>query len=233
MLWRSGESNAGEPLLLEGILVRLALVHNLLNVSPSEEQVAGIVVPDWRVRPLRSLNLRGQCGVRILVKGEYLHSAIVGIVVGVVHHVHKDAGNKGVVKGLHLRLCLKVLVVGIVKRLPRGAICVAHRALGLAQSAVCLDVIRLWADNRVRLVAGLLWIIRIRNFFPHLMDVLDDEWEVPVVGEIGRIHEILVWLRVEQTQAVELAIFRWSQEQLRTVLGELTGFPLSEKSRHD
>jgi hypothetical protein len=65
------------------------------------------------------------------------------------------------------------------------------------------------------------------------MDVLDDEREVPVVGEIGRGNEVRMWLRVEQAQTVELSIFRGSQEQLTRVLCEFTGFPLSEETRHD
>jgi hypothetical protein len=63
--------------------------------------------------------------------------------------------------------------------------------------------------------------------------VLDDEREVPVVGEVRGLHEIVVGLRVEQAQTVELSILGWSQEQLGAVLGEFAGLPLSEESRHD
>jgi hypothetical protein len=65
------------------------------------------------------------------------------------------------------------------------------------------------------------------------MDVLDDEREVPVVGEVGRGHEVWMWLRIQQAHTVELSLFGWTQEQLGSVLCEFTVLPLSEKTRHD
>ena len=76
-------------------------------------------------------------------------------------------------------------------------------------------------------------ILRIGNVLPHLMDVLDDEWKVPVVGVVGGLHEVLMGLRVQQTHTVELAFLSWSQEQLGAILGELTGLSLGKESRHD
>jgi hypothetical protein len=65
------------------------------------------------------------------------------------------------------------------------------------------------------------------------VNVLDNEGEVPVVLEVRGRNEVLVWLRVEQAQAVELSVLGGSQEQLRRVLGEFTNLPLSEEARHD
>ena len=66
------------------------------------------------------------------------------------------------------------------------------------------------------------------------LDIADSERPVGI-QIYGKDPDAMVEaaLRVEQAQAVELTFLGWTQEQLRVVLCEFTGFPLREETRHD